>query len=303
MTAAECAAFDRSLSHEERERVTNDIQLEAEIGDVLNARVACPKPAWKAALSGVRQERRAARRNIHGLRRNLWVGIPLAACLVIVVLALVPEHRHAEPSFLALREQDISSVAAKSQVSDGVTGVRAFMEQRSLPVALNPADALDGETTPYRLIGAREDQFYGERVVQLFFDCDGEPGILVIAQNAGLVAGEIGQALAKGKVRACRSFGGVVVAVVGANAPRDLIQVVSDHWPSAEETAGQTPEETPQEEAAPAEDSVRDALAAPVSEPLQDVLEPTAPDVTDPTRAPEAPFAPEMLREVAATLV
>jgi hypothetical protein len=233
----------------------------------------------------------------------LWVGIPLAACLVIVVLALFPDHRRAEPLFLALKEQDVLSVAAKSQVTDGVTGVRAFMEQRSLPVALNPADTLDGQIEPYRLIGAREDQFHGERVVQLFFDCDGEPAILVIAQNAGVVAGEIGKALANGMVRASRSIDGVVVAVVGANAPRDLIQVVNDQWPSVEETAGQTPEETPQEEPAPTEDSVRDALAVPMSEPSQDFLEPTTPDVTEPTPAPEVPFAPEMLQDVAATLV
>ena len=236
MTPAESAAFDQSLTAEERQRLERELLLECELGDVLSAPVPCPRGTWMAAKTAVKRSARKHRKRPGWVRWGLLAGLPVAALLVIGVLAVFPEQREPQPLFMTLSGKNVSDIAAHSQVADGVAGVRALMQQCALPIALDPADPLDGETTPYRLVGAREDSSHGEKIVQLFFDCDGQAAVLVIAKGAGWAADEIGKAIAKGdiRIRAARTFGNVVVAVAGANAPRDLIHVVNDDWPAPE---------------------------------------------------------------------
>ena len=300
LTPAEASHVDEMISSEDRVRAAGDLAMEAELAEVLGAPVECPKHAWKAAVAAVKHEQRAVRRRARWTRWSLAACIPAAAMALILLLAFFPKQQPQQPSFLSLKGLDVSSVAAKSQVTDGVSGVRDFMARLELPVALDPADALDGQDRPYRLIGARNDTFNGERVVQLLFDCEGQPASIVIAQKAGNAAREIGKALASGTVRASRAFGDVVVAVVGADAPRDLIRVVDDHWPDPQEamtpvSEPNVPEAPMQENASPAPE---DPLGAPPAEAIVDT-----PPVEKPIAPPDLQVNPELLREAVATLV
>lgn len=284
MTPAESAAFDQSLTAEERQRLERELLLERELGDVLSAPVPCPRDTWMAAKTAVKRSAREHRRRPRWVRWSLLAGLPVAALLGIGVLAVFPEQTEPQPLFMTLSGKNVSDIAAHSQVADGVAGVRALMQQCALPIALDPADPLDGETTPYRLVGAREDSSHGEKIVQLFFDCDGQAAVLVIAKGAGWAADEIGKAFAKGDIRAARTFGNVVVAVAGANAPRDLIHVVNDDWPAPEPMAADVDQASP----SPNEPQV----TTPVSEtPSQET--PSEPEKSTEDEAPVAVPPPE----------
>lgn len=298
MTSAESAQFDQSAAPEVRERLSGDLSMETELSEIFSAPVVCPKATWKAAVMRVQKQARAEERPARRLLRHAWLALPLAAMILMAVYAsMAKPNQPPQPLFLSLKGQDITAVAAKSQVSDGITGVRAFMEQMALPVVLNPADDLDGQNAPYRLLGIRADQYRDERVVELLFDCEGEPASLIIVQKGGNAAWEIGKALAIGAVRASRSIGGVVVAVIGANAPRDLIHVVDDQWPEPKQAAAESaPEETP-----PCQETLSEAS------PLPDSPTPQDPGVAAPMEETPAPPTDEPilkgLPEVVATLV
>jgi hypothetical protein len=305
MSPAEAAKFDQALTPEDRERMTGDLNLETELAEVLGAPVSCPKDAWKTALRLVRAQKRTARppRGAWS-RRLLKASLPLAAVLAISLAVYFGREPQPQPLFLTLGERDASALAADSQVSEGVQGVRAFMTERALPVELDPAGSFDGENAQYRLLGAREDKFSGELIIQLLFDCDGEPAKVVITRKAGRAAAEIGKALAAGTIRASRSIDGVVIAVVGAGAPRDLIHVLGDDWPVPAPNADQVPDQMAEDQGAPIQESDQEAPQPTGPEPQPEAApvppgEEEVPSVPEPT----IPLRPDIPESVVSTLV
>ena len=296
MTSAESTAFDQSLTPEERQRLDHELRFECDLGEALSARVPCPRDTWAAAKAALKKATREQRRCPHWVRWSLLLGLPAVAGLIIIALGVFPGPTESEPAFLALNGKNVAEMEAHSQVADGVAGVRAFMEKCSLPIELDPADPLDGQSTPYKLLGAREDHFRGERVVQLFFDCEGHAAVLVIARGAGQAADEIGKAFAKGDIRAARAIGDVVVAVVGTDAPRDLIRVVGENWPAPEPEVTDGTESSPPSDDAEAtapDDGITRESAEAASEP---------PEAVPPAEAgPETP--PALTDDVPSTIV
>jgi len=307
MTPVESSQYEQSTTPGEREQLADDLALETELGEVLSAPVTCPDAAWKDATARIHARIHAERHfQQRGHRRYVWLAVPLAAAFVGAVYLGLFRPNAPEPPFLTLNQRDVAAVAAMSEVSDGVSGVRAFMDKLSLPVMLNPADALDGQDTPYRLLGVCTDQYHNERVVQLLFDCEQEPATVVIAKNGGYAAQEIGKALAAGTVRASRSISDVVIAVVGPNAPHDLIRVVNDHWPEPQAIETEDPAaaaeipayaETSTDTAGPSDDSTAEDTGAPqlVEEPADPGVqeEPDTADLpADEARLTEQPLVP-----------
>jgi hypothetical protein len=226
MSAMEAAEYDRSLSPEDRERAAADMQFETELGKALGAHVPCPKEAWHAALLSVRQ---AQKRRMKRLWRLSWIAAPLTAAAVGFIVLMVRGHSDPTPLFLSLEGKDVDALASSSQVKDGVPGVRTFMRERSLPVTFNPAYASEGQSSPHQLLGAREDTFCDEPVTELLFNCGGEPAVLVLTYDGSAATKEISKGLAAGAVRNSRYVSGMLISVVGANAPPDLINAVGAH--------------------------------------------------------------------------
>ncbi len=257
MTASESAEFEQTIAPGTRDRLAARLDMENELAETLSTPVECPKAVWQEAVARVRQrqveERRAQRRPW----RYAWLGLPIAATIALCAYIFYPAPAVLQPEFLSMKGKDLTSVAARSQVTDGVTGVRAFMDKMALPVALNPSDDLDGQHAPYRLLGVCAEQYYDESVVQLLFDCSGAPASVVIARSGGSAALAIGKAVAAGTVHDSRSIGGVVVAVVGEHACSDLIGVVNDHWPEAKSIGAATPAESSQPEETPSNSSLQ----------------------------------------------
>lgn len=289
---SEAVQFDRCLSHADRERNAGDLRMESALAEVLGAPVACPDDVWQRTLERVKQQERVE----HATSRRratrwVWRAVPIAATLLIVCAVALNVNRPAtKPGFLALKPGDVSGLAARSQVTGGVQGVRSFMKEHAIPVALDPSDPFDGSVTSHHLLGVREDAFEGERVVQLFFDCGGQPAMLIIAKEQGNAAKEIAKGLAKGSVSASRAIGDVLVAVVGTNAPSDLISVINDNWPDP--TASPEPE--------PAEQKVEPSEPAPVlqpEEPQEEAPKGLNPDSVMPENPPPASDSPTPVKQ------
>jgi len=144
-------------------------------------------------------------------------------------------------------------------------------------------------------LGAREEHFANERVVELLFECEGQPAMVVIAQKGGEGAKEIEKAIAAGRVPATRSVAGVTIAVIGTNTSKDLIHVVDDQWPAP-------PEAMKEESATPViePDSVTppDATAAPVVILPEETNTASPPEEAPQEQAPEVPPNTDTLGKV-----
>lgn len=228
MSASESASFDSGLSPNERERLLAEMDFESELGEVLGVPVECPREAWSEAMARVRHHDLShasigERMWRYALRLAPVAGI--AALLLLGFFFVAPEP---EPAFLSLNEKDVASFETKNAECDSVAEVRDFLSRRAVQVSLDPYNSLNESSTPYELVGACENDYRGELVMELLFRCSDGPAKVVIVRKAGSAAGEIGRALAAGTVRASRTVGDVIIAVVGQGAPRDLDRIVDD---------------------------------------------------------------------------
>jgi hypothetical protein len=258
ISPSEATEYDRCLSQDERRQNMDDLRMEAELAEILGVPVQCPDEVWRTALARVKEHEHAARVSAkrRGMRRWFFVIAPaaLAATLAVFVFfhsAPTPPPILKKPVFLAIEANDVSGFAARSQITNGVEGARSLVKKRAPSVDLDPKDPFDGAVTPYRLLGAREDAYNGEQVVQLLFDCKGEPAMVVIAREQGAAAKEIANGLAEGTVSSSRAIGDVLVAVVGAHAPSGLLSVLSDKWSNPAEEAPPSPLAAPEEQPTP----------------------------------------------------
>ena len=240
LSAAESSAMAESLPQEEWQKLEGEMRLEAGIAEVLGTPAACPPSVWKAARNLIGQAGHERLKMDRRGRTAFMACAAAAAMLLIGVFGVLwgqPWQKNApgeKAEFLFLRQPDVPSLAALSQISGEVPDARAFLEQKAIRVLFDPMDVLEAEGSPYRLLGAREDLFRGERIVQLLFDHDGTPAKIVITQMGGAAAAEIGKALAGGNVRASRPVGNVITAVVGQTASRDLLAFFEDPEPEPE---------------------------------------------------------------------
>ena len=128
-------------------------------------------------------------------------------------------------------------------------------------IAFDPADSLAAEGAPYRLLSAHGAEYVGEEVVELMFYCGDQPAKMIIVNAGGNAAREIDRAVAKGRIRAARPVGNWMIALVGPQAPDDLLSLIREPEP---------PQPTPE-------------VSAP----------PPAPPAVSETPAPAPPAAPE----------
>lgn len=245
LSASESARFDESLDELEREQLQTEMEFQSELADVLGARVECSRNAWKQAMTMVRQYDYAHESSFAKMRRYALRLTPLAVLAAGIILAVVFFTPEPQAAFLSLTDEDVAALEVKSQEYDSVAEVRDFLEQRAVQVALDPYNSLDADTTPYVLKGACENQYKGEPVMELLFKCMDGPAKVVIVRKSGSAASQIGRALADGTVKASRTVGDVIIAVVGQSAPRDLDRIVDDPFMHTE-TVEQPAEEQPQ---------------------------------------------------------
>ena len=202
LNATESARFDEGLEASERELLQADMEFESELADVLGSHVECSRNAWKEAMGRVRQYDLAHESAAAKIRRYVIRLTPLAALAAAVILAVVFLTPEPEAAFLSLTDEDVAALEVKSQEYDSVPEVRDFLERRAVQVSLDPYNFLNEDTAPYVLVGACENQYKGELVMELLFRCMDGPAKVVIVRKAGVAAGEIGRALANGTVRA-----------------------------------------------------------------------------------------------------
>ena len=77
-----------------------------------------------------------------------------------------------------------------------------------------------------RLLGAREQRYENEPVLELLYECCGEPVRLIVAKVGGAAAKQLTAGVAMGQVQASRQVGEYVAAVVGRHRMDGLIRAV-----------------------------------------------------------------------------
>jgi anti-sigma factor RsiW len=239
LSPSEAADFDRTLSPEDRERLAAEIYLETAMASVLSESAVCPRKFWKTACVKTRKGGETARKTAahRVLRLRWWL---LSACGSLAAIAAGMTFflldAHPKSNFLVLHEQRPDELAACAQVTDGLSAVRGFVEAAALDVTFDPLNSLETAESPYRLLGAREDNFRGEPIVQLLFECSGTPAKVVLVPKAGMAAREVGRAVGVGHLSACRQIGNALVTVIGPNAARDLVRLVDERAATVAQT-------------------------------------------------------------------
>lgn len=227
LDAAESVALDQSLTEEQRRNLSDEREFEGVLSKVLGEHEACPARAWNRALGEIRRSAYPGRKRFV---RAAGFALALAAVFLIVTPLVAYYYRTpaARAWFLVLSEPDAKTLAARAHVADGVKNVRAFLLDHSVKIALDPANVLDRENSEYALLGACQNDYNGEPVVELLFSSSFGLAKIAMMSKGGAAAREAGAAAASGAVRATRLIGDLLIVLVGENAPGDLMKLVDD---------------------------------------------------------------------------
>ena len=220
LSAAEAAELEVGLSTSERGRLAGEVRFENALGECLRTG-DCPPPLWSAVRS--RLQTSAPRPGRPFWRRTVpgWAAA-LAVCLVVAgvygVYAVVG--RPHAVTFLAANDAEAVDVGAPE--------TEAFLVDHGLRVALQPVRTLEGHARHAELIGAREMDYDGERVVCVVYVCCGKPVNLIVAPLGGAADRALQDAFVNGCVQATRHVGNTVAAVVGRHRLPELVNLLQE---------------------------------------------------------------------------
>ncbi|MBI1319374.1 MAG: hypothetical protein GC168_10580 [Candidatus Hydrogenedens sp.] len=189
LTAGEAAAFDASLSEEERRCLVAEMQLEEGIGERLRDDVSCPDALWDA----LRKEMNATPR---ARRWPMFTGMAAAAALALIaggallyrsaevaaplqeVASAVPTQTIAEDIRTTLEMAGATLVPAQQQT------VEEFLEAHDIRLAVNNEPrSLTMSGHKAKLLGACMGNCPRGSIVELLIDYDGKPAKLLLAKN------------------------------------------------------------------------------------------------------------------------
>lgn len=226
LSPAEAADLDQALSSEERARFASELRFERTVAAKLSD-AACPDNSWWRAKASLQRRRAGAGRFAAWMG---WRAAAVFACFAVVAAAAVFFRPQAptKTEHLPLQRDTLGTLKTRAQVTDGLPSARAVVQAAAFNVSLDPLNSLEAAESPYRLLGARGDDFHGELVVRLFFDCSGAPAEMVLVPRAGQAAAEVGRAVAAGDLESCRQIGNALVAVIGSSVPSGLVQIIDE---------------------------------------------------------------------------
>lgn len=231
LTASEAAAFDSSLSPTERERLQAEVRFETAMGEILGRASGCPADVWDRTIGAISTS--TARPS----RETPWRqfgALAVAAVLMLTAGFAVYRSVFALPAFL---DGDLAPDALTHLeiASSDVREVNAYLHDHGVTLTLHPFG--DGEqfTRPGHhtvvLLGASEEEFAGDQVAEIIYECCGKPIKVIVAPKSGPVGDAVRKAIRMDAVRDYRTIGGYIAVLVGNHPTRGLLELLSDEPP------------------------------------------------------------------------
>lgn len=234
LSAAEASEFEESLTPDERELLAADVCFERRLGEKLSHPLGIPEDIWQRTLSKVEAAQAAeSPAKPRGIGRWTWGAMTLAAAAVIAFLITgsLTDYRVLGPPSIVMAAADVQALEAQAETAPTLDALRAFLDDAGVDVDvaldLDNLYAVHAQGHSMRFLGAGSENFGGERVIEMYFDCCHEPAKVLIAERGSPAAAAITNAFGNaGHVQALRDTGDYVVAVVGKHQAHDLIDTV-----------------------------------------------------------------------------
>jgi len=225
LPASEAAAFDQSLTPEERKRLEGEMAFERACAEALSKDAECPDDVWQRTLESLPNNPAATPTAFP------WYWKPvaaLAATMLVVISLFAVRVNMAAPEFLELSELNVSTLEATTQLSKpSLADLNAYLEDHNLDVAMMPPKP---GIHPVRLLGARESTYHHEQVVEVLLSCCGKPMKVAIVPQGGRAAEAVGKALGDGVVKESRPVGSQLAVLVGRHNSSKLLNYLTDDW-------------------------------------------------------------------------
>ena len=221
LTAVESDEFNQSLTDEERDRLSLEIQFERTLGEKLNSEVSCPEQIWSQTLQQIQGTKKC--RAIPRISVWSWRIATAAAIIVIGFWLIFPAGtRLPEPA------QSVAMLRGMSEVPVTAEAVQQYLNDHGINLVLKPMDFSKDDGSHFRreLLGAREVQYNNERVIELMFACCGEPVEIVLAHSDGRAAEALQQARINGKIKTVRNIGDYYIASLSEHPADEFVELI-----------------------------------------------------------------------------
>lgn len=227
LPASEAAAFDQSMTPDERKRLEGELAFERSCAEALSRDAKCPEDVWQRTLAALPEGVGAA--PVPTTFPWYWKPVAALAAMMVVTISLFAIRVNSAPAeFLGLAELNTRTMQETAQLSTStLSDLNAYLEDHNLDVALMPFEA---GHHPMRLIGARETNFHNEQIVELLFSCCNKPVKVVLVPQGGDAAEAVGKALGDSVVKASRPVGSQLAVMVGRHESPKLLSYLTDTW-------------------------------------------------------------------------
>jgi anti-sigma factor RsiW len=190
LSAAEAAAFDRTLQQADRERISREIRLEQALGECLGAGPGCPDALWKRTELLLRKQGAAQPRR-RSPRYWPW-GFGIAAAITLILGFLFMPSLQPPATYLAMEASSVAALAQLSSVPGTPDAVNTFLTEHGVPLqVVDFKVARPASRHGVTLLGAREHVVEGEPILELLYDCCGRPAKVVVAPQDSAAANRI----------------------------------------------------------------------------------------------------------------
>ena len=230
LSPSETLEYEQGLSANSKERFVAEQRVESALQEVLVDAPECPEGLWRELQT------RLAAGDSMPTRRRLWKSVGLAvAAAVIFLLVLVPVLTSRLPGEaldgmeLIARVVPVDEMEDVIQVGGDVAEVSRFLSDRGIALNVLPVETLsprDAGEHVTRLVGARELQVGSEIMIELMWNCCGEPVVMKIMQQGGLVAASLLKDVGARSIIGMGQAGGHWVAIMGAHAEPGFITLI-----------------------------------------------------------------------------
>lgn len=222
MTSTEAAAFDESLTSEERSRLAGEMRLESGLAEALAAGALCPDAVWRRTELMLRNRSKVRARRLQGSWR-LVVGA-LAASLLVGLSFWASVGVSSEAVF-AIAAADMVEFAGYSEVAAEPAAIQAYLEEHEIDLALSSESAWSEHAGhAMHLLGARK--MAGHDVVELLVSCCGFPAKVVLAGSGTSAARLIRDGAEAGEIQQTSPIGEFLAGVVSKHQTPELLELL-----------------------------------------------------------------------------
>ena len=237
MSASEALEFERSLSPEDKQRLDDEVRLEAAICDALHSGECCPVALWNNITTRMKKTGSRPSALVRWQRRFVALAASIAILITssVIYREIFPGSNVNVASGLEITEDNVADFASHTEVPGTREATQRFLDDHHIGLRFVGAEEAQLDVHhPVRLLGACMGSCPSGSLIEVRLTCCDKPVKLIIAKEGSAGAQLIRRACRCGKVQASRVSNGIVTALVGDihghTALLDLLQPTSDNF-------------------------------------------------------------------------